>query len=141
MIKSTASYFFSTIILGLIFTSCSRSFSQDEIIGAYVAEEYIHSFDTIYLKNNNLYQRKVYNKKKELLLDMEATYEFDNSNRIDLSSFYVNLDNNLIEFPNEVNDTTSLTSLVLKINKDRIVFCLGGIFGNGEYDKCYEKIK
>lgn len=140
MMKFTE-YSIATILISLVFISCAKRFSKEEILGTYIAEGYTHSFDTIVLQQNNRYHRKVYNVEKELLLDMEATYEFDGNNRIDLSSFYVNLDDNLIKFPNQVSDTTSLTSIILKEHNGKIVFCLGSIFGKSEFDYCYNKIE
>jgi hypothetical protein len=140
MMKFTE-YSIATILVSLVFISCAERFSKEEVLGTYTAEEYTHSFDTIVLQRNNRYHRKVYNIEKELLLDMEATYEFDGNNRIDLSSFYVNLDDNLIKFPNQVSDTTSLTSIILKEHNGTIAFCLGSIFGKREFDYCYNKIE
>ena len=78
--------FFSIIILTLL-VSCDESFRSDEIIGVYVPIGYKNSYDTIWIRPDSLYSRKVYNAENKIVLTTTQKYVFINNNIIDFFYF------------------------------------------------------
>jgi len=121
----------------MLLTSCDGFFTEKEVYGAYSPVDYKNNFDTIQLMPHNIYRRKVYDKNKKLLLDMKGKWELENNINVHFEPFYLNLDDDLVEFPNKVSDTTGGWGGRLEIHKRIVHFCVG-------YDvssNCYRKIK
>ncbi|MEP6464911.1 MAG: hypothetical protein ABJB05_01340 [Parafilimonas sp.] len=123
-------------IIILIFSACDNSYKEKELYGAYVPIDYKNTFDTIILKPNGEYNRKIYNKNNKRVLDMNGEWEFKNSNRLKIEGFYLNLDDDLIKFPNSINDTDMSIDTYFETQNSVIKFCVG-YHHNGN---CYKKI-
>lgn len=118
-----------------LFISCN-TIKKDEIYGKYVPISYKNNFDTLVIYKNNEYERKVYDKNKKLLLNYKSRYHLDKSDLIKFDDFYLNLDRDLINMPEDVKDIDmSMTTSFEKKDKD-IIMC----FGYHEGENCYKKI-
>lgn len=118
-------------------TSCVERFNKEEVYGIYAAVGYKNTFDTLWLKENEVYHRKVYDKNKKLVLEMDGKWTIKNNEEIQFYSFYFNLDDDLIKFPESVKDTTGGRSAILETDNGTIQFCVGYYQG----ENCYQKIK
>jgi hypothetical protein len=121
----------------LILESCDEYFNERDLYGYYVPIGYVNTFDTIQLKPNSLYHRVVYDKNSKLLLKMEGQWIFKGGNRIVLNSLYLNLDDNLVEFPESANDTTTEMDAYFKTKGGHIQFCVGQYVDSN----CYQKLE
>ena len=128
----------SSIFLLLIFSSCIEHFNEKDVYGYYTPIGYKNNFDTIRLQPQGLYHRIVYDRNKKLLLEMNGEWEFEKNYRIILHHFYINLDDDLLQFPNNVNDTTSEVNTYFETHNGKIQFC--GI-GHNPDQNCYLKVK
>ncbi|MES2389090.1 MAG: hypothetical protein V4543_13900 [Bacteroidota bacterium] len=121
----------------LICFACTKQFEESELYGVYVPVGYKNNYDTIVLLKNGQYNRKVYDKKNRLLLNMRGQWDLKNGKEIALHSFYLNTDDDLVKFPYLVNDTTGGTGDYLHITNDKTEFCTNYF----ENDKnCYCKV-
>jgi hypothetical protein len=122
-------------LLGL--TSCTNSFETAEVLGTYVPIDYKNNFDTIEIREHE-YERTVRDKSKKLLLRMKGACKLsENNSRIQINSFYQNFDDDLIKFPELVNDTNLEISTTFDQKSDEIIFCIG----HDVDSNCYRKIK
>ena len=123
--------FFITFLI-----SCDDYFEEKEIYGIYTPIDYKNNYDTLQLKPNGLYSRKVYDKNNRLMLEMNGKWGLVGSNsQINFNNFYLNLDHDLLEYPEQVNDTLWAIVSVLDIKNKTIHFCIGM-----EIDSCcYQK--
>jgi hypothetical protein len=125
-----------SILLVSTLISCISYVEQVDIYGDYAPVNYINSYDTIQLKENGIYKRRVYDKNKKLILNMQGNWELINNTKIKLNSFYLNLDDDLKSFPKLTIDTTMELICSLKSENNAIQFCVGYYQGNN----CYAKI-
>lgn len=129
------------IIIGLgmlmFFTSCDDFFEEQEVYGFYTPVNYKNNFDTIHLMPNNFYHRKVYDKNKKLLLEKNGKWSMENSSRIIIHDFYLNLDDDLIRFPDNVNENGMVINTYFETSNKTIQFCIGYYVDQN----CYRKIK
>lgn len=126
-------------LIGLLFVSCG--YTEKELIGVYAPTDYKNTFDTIQLKEHNKYHRKVYDKNKKLVLEMNGKWELDGS-YIKFKSFYLNLDDDLVNFPESVRDTTGGWGGNVERRKGgTIEFCVGHLSASLPDQNCYQKLK
>ena len=133
--------FIYLIFMALALPSCVDNFTEQEILGTYTAVHYKNCFDTIQIKNNGIYHRKVYDVKKHLVLDMNGKWKFYNNKKsqIQFHSFFLNLDRNLVKFPELVEDTLGGGSFNIERNKGKIEFCVGYYSEDLPNQNCYKK--
>lgn len=128
----------SPLFIVLLFSSCIEHVEENEVYGYYTPVGYKNNFDTLQLQPQGVYHRKVYDKNKKLLLEMNGKWRLENNNRILLSGFYFNLDDDLITFPDNVQDTTGEVNTYFETYAGEIQFC--GV-GHHPDENCYRKIK
>lgn len=130
-------YIFTVLFL----ISCVYRFTEQEILGIYTPVDYKNCFDTIVLKENGVYDRKVYDIKKHLVLDMSGKWNFKKgqSNVIEFSSYFHNLDRDLIKFPELAIDTIGSWSHTIERSKGKIEFCVGYYSADLPNQNCYRK--
>ena len=118
-------------------SSCDDSFEIEELYGYYTPLDYKNTFDTIYLAVNGIYERKVYDKNKKLLLSTTGRWEFENNHRLRFDGFYFNLDDDLVKYPYKVKDSDmSINTYFERVGYGNIRFCVGYYPG----ENCYQKI-
>ena len=125
------------VLIFTLFTSCGQKFLNETVSGVYVPVGYVNTFDTLKLKGNGTYTRKLLDKSRQLAWEMEGHWFLENSNELKFRSFFVNLDRDLATYPDLVIDTTGGWSSILEMKNDTITFCLGYFDG----ENCYQKIK
>lgn len=122
----------------LFFSSCDNSYTEKELYGSYVPINYKNTTDTILLEPKGMYHRKVYDKNKNLVLEMEGKWNLvAQKTKIKLNHFYLNLDDNLLRFPESARDTSMEVITNLETRSGVIKFCVG----YHENENCYKKIK
>lgn len=132
------------LILSFPFTiySCINSFTEKDVIGVYTPLEYENCYDTIQLLEGGLYYRKVYDLNKKLLLNIKSRYELrEEGSQIFFHSYFLNLDRDLVKFPELVNDTLGGSLLNLEKNKGKIRFCAGYYSASLPNQNCFQKQK
>lgn len=122
--------------------SCTPTFTESEVIGTYTANGYMNNFDTIILQPKGFYQRKVYDAEKKAVLNMKGKWRFydDKMNAIYIESFYLNLDDDLLAFPELVNDTIGSGGFSLSRVNGSLEFCVGYFSADLSNQNCYRKI-
>lgn len=126
------------LILLLLYSSCKEQFKEKEVYGYYTPIDYRNNFDTLQLQPQGIYYRKVYDKNKRLLLTMNGKWKLESGHRIIVSSFYLNLDDDLVKFPHLVKDTATEINTYFETYDGKIQFC--GV-GHSPHENCYKKIK
>lgn len=121
-----------------LLSSCDEHFEEKEMYGYYTPIDYKNNFDTLQLQPEGLYYRKVYDRNKKLLLEMNGKWKFENNHTLKLETFYHNLDDDLVKFPESVKDTTSGVTTSFESRNNTIQFCVG--YYNDEKN-CYGKVK
>ena len=125
-------------LLGLfLLSSCFKVKEEKDLYGYYTPLDYENSFDTILLKPQFIYNRKVYDKERNIVLDMNGKWYLQKNNQIKFNSFYLNLDDDLIKFPESTKDTSMEVITDMERRGDGIEFCVG-YYPN---QNCYQKIK
>lgn len=125
--------FFCLILLTVLF-SC-QNIGENDIYGKYVPISYVNTFDTLTIYKNGKCNRVVYDKNGKKLLNYNSKYTL-NGHTIKFSDFYLNLDIDLVAFPEDESDAnTTFTTFFEKKNSD-IVLC----FGYHDGENCYKKI-
>lgn len=123
--------------LYLLFNSCDEHFEEHELYGYYAPIGYTNTYDTIQLKPDSIYHRTVYDKNNKLILKIDGSWKFKDRHRILFEGFYLNLDRDLVKFPELVSDTNMAVNTYFETRKGVIVFCVG-YFDN---ENCYRKVK
>lgn len=124
-------------LASLLFSSCDNSYTAKELYGSYAAVGYINTYDTIELKPQDIYHRKVYDKNNKLVFEMDGKWGLQGSNILHFNSYFLNLDRDVSKFPELLTDTSMTVSTYFETRKGVIGFCTGyGIDSN-----CYRKIK
>ncbi len=124
------------IILTLLF-SCTEHFEEKELYGYYSPVDYKNTFDTLHLQPKGIYYRKVYDGNKKLLLNTNGKWNVEKDGKVKLNGFFLNLDNDLVKYPETVNDDGMELLTNFETNSSVIQFCCG--YKQGE--NCYQKIK
>jgi hypothetical protein len=132
----------NALLILLLFSSCVAHFEDKEIIGIYTPSDYKNNFDTLELKPNGTYERKVYDKNKKLLLEMKSNWSLvEQGSKIKIDGFYFNLDDDLLKFPHLAKDTNMVMQCVLEKENDILQFCVGYYAPKLSNQNCYKKIK
>ena len=127
-----------TLIVLAMLSSCVQHFDEKELYGKYVAVNYKNTFDTIQLMPQGSYYRHVYDRNKKLVLETEGKWKLEEQKtKLKFIHFYLNLDDDLIKFPESVKDTSTEVITTLETQKGTVIFCVGYYRG----ENCYEKIK
>ncbi|KMQ67788.1 hypothetical protein ACM39_10565 [Chryseobacterium sp. FH2] len=124
----------SLILLPLLF-SC-QNISDEDIYGKYSPILYRNTYDTLTIHKNGIYNRVIYNKKGEKRLDYRSKYKLKDLS-IKFSEYYLNLDKDLISFPEDVKDVDMAYTTYFERKYKNIVLC----FGYYEGENCYKKIE
>lgn len=121
-------------ILAVITAGCELS--EKDVVGTYAAVDYRNSFDTIVIVEGGTYLRRVHDKNNKLLLLHSQKWAIERGKTITLSGFYLNYDDDLLNYPYLVNDTNFSLNAIFNngfVNKG---FCSGRL--SGEF--CYERV-
>jgi len=121
----------------LLFSSCDNSYTEKELYGSYVPINYKNTTDTIVLRPGEIYQRKVYDKNKNLVLEMDGKWRLEKSTIIHFDSYFLNLDRDIAKFPELLQDTSGGGGGTIETRNGAIQFCVG----YHENENCYQKIK
>jgi hypothetical protein len=113
--------------------------NQDDIYGKYAARGYRNNFDTIELKPNNTYTRKIYDKNNKLLLNSTHPFEFVKPEKIQFWYFIDNYDEDYSMYPQNLYDTLGGVQCVLERKGNSIFFSTDVYINSGKY--CYYKLK
>ncbi len=123
----------SLILLPFLF-SC-QNISNEDICGKYSPISYKNTYDTLTINKDGVYNRVIYNIKGKKLLNYNSKYKLDGSS-IKFSDFYLNLDKDLIAFPEDVKDIDMTYTTFFERKNKNIILC----FGYHEGENCYQKI-
>lgn len=118
-------------------SSCDVQFQEKELYGVYAPVNYKNTFDTIQLKPQGTYHRKVFNKNNKLVLEMNGKWSLENNTIIHFDSYFLNLDRDIAKFPALLKDTSGGGGGRLEFRNKTIQFCVG----YHEEENCYQKIK
>lgn len=130
------------ILLLVMVYSCTENFTEKEVVGIYTPLSYNNTYDTIQLLEKGKYHRKVYDKKKKLVLDIVSDYELRNGgSKIYFNSYFLNIDRDLERFPELVNDTLGGAELVIEKKDNTLQFCVGYLSASLPNQNCYHKLK
>ncbi len=117
-----------------ILIGCKES-PQESYMGTYAAVSYTNTKDTIYILSQDVYVRKVYDRNGQLALNMKSSWEVT-SDGINFHSFFLNLDRDIIQYPELLFDTVMDMNVSVKKNILKIRFCTGYL----ENQNCYVKL-
>src|SRR5690606_26087586 len=105
--------------------------------GYYAPVGYTNTFDTIELKPQGVYHRKVYNKNNKLALEMNGKWYLEKNSIIHLNSHFFNLDRDIEKFPELLQDPLGGSSGLLETSHGAIEFCVGYEIDSN----CYRKVR
>jgi hypothetical protein len=123
----------SLILLPFLF-SC-QNISNEDIYGKYSPISYKNTYDTLTINKDGVYNRVIYNIKGKKVLNYNSKYKLE-GNTIKFNDFYLNFDQDLIAFPEDVNDTDMTYTTFFEKKDKNIVLC----FGYHDGENCYKKI-
>ena len=109
----------------------------DDFYGTYVPIGYKNTLDSIELKPQEIYHRKVYNKTGKKVLDMNGKWVLKSDNEVQFYSFFLNLDRDVSQFPELLKDTSGGVSTIFQSKDKTIQFCIGYYPDSN----CYKRIK
>lgn len=122
------------LVLLLLLFSC-QNISSEDIYGKYSPISYKNSFYTLTINKDGIYNRRVYDKKKKRLLNYNSKYKLE-GNTINFDDFYLNLDKDLVTFPEDINDVDMTYTTFFEKKDKNITLCFG--YHSGE--NCYKKV-
>lgn len=125
------------VSLWIILSSCTDHFQEKELYGYYSPVNYINTYDTFQLKPLGMWQRKIYDSNKKLLLNNEGKWKIERSGKVTINNFILNYDVDLVKFPETVEDSGYALTPSFEIESGAIQFCSGHLQG----ENCYRKIK
>jgi hypothetical protein len=130
--------FLSKCILGalVVLTSCSFFTNETSLYGKYVPVNYKVTFDTLVLKQNQIYSRKIYDKDKKIVFSTTGKWKLVNGTKIVFENFFENFDRDLNRFPELLSDTLGGVEVVIETGLNNNSFCFGYFPG----ENCYNKI-
>lgn len=134
-------------LIVLLFVSCG--YTEKELIGVYAVADYKNTFDTIQLMEHNKYRRKIYDKNKKLVLEMDGEWNVDGDIIEFKSPYYFNLDEDLVRFPELLQDTISgglgyiwsSREPLFFSKRNTLSFCIGHFAVDLPDQNCYQKLK
>lgn len=127
------------LVAFLTVLSCNESINKDEITGVYVPIDFKNTNDTIWLNSNFIYYRKVYDKNNKLVLSTRSKYSILKDNIVQFYSFFTNMDQDLVRFPELLKDTLGGWQCRLEIINRRLQFCVDMEAESRKY--CYKKLQ
>ncbi|WP_185288815.1 hypothetical protein [Chryseobacterium lactis] len=122
------------LVLPLLLFSC-QNISNEDIYGKYSPISYKNSFDTLTINKDGTYNRRIYDKNKKRLLNYNSKYKLE-GNTINFDDFYLNLDKDLVTFPEDVDDVDMTYTTFFEKKDKNITLCFG--YHSGE--NCYKKV-
>jgi hypothetical protein len=130
---------FALLAIALALVTCGAHFDQKDVVGTYVALDYVNCIDTIRVLPSGLYERRVYASDRSLALGMQGKWTLDEvgDGQITFYSFFLNLDRDLLKYPELVSDTALKLSVELESLGGSVGFCTGYYDGKN----CYRRIK
>lgn len=129
-------YMFVVTPIMVMLASCGTPSNEREVIGTYVADGYIRTADTLLLQPAGVYQRRVYSSDGRLVLEMNSTWELRADGEIVLQGFYLNLDDDLVQFPELAADTGYQVNTHIRQDAGALLFCVGHYEGKN----CYRRV-
>lgn len=129
------------LFIVLLFSACIPHFEDNEVVGLYTPNDYKNNYDTLEIKPDGIYHRKVYDFNKKLLLEMNGKWNLRDNEILHFEPFYLNLDDDLVKFPHLVKDTTGDWEGSLEKVNNKIQFCVGYHAPKLSNQNCYVKIK
>jgi hypothetical protein len=121
------------LLASAVAVSCNvPNVPKEEAYGTYAAVDYVKTTDTIWLQPEGRYERHVYAANGPLLLDMKGSWHKVGPQEFQFSSFFLNLDRDLEEFPELLSDTLGGISVILENDG----FCTGYLQG----ENCYRRL-
>lgn len=121
----------------VLLSSCDENFKEKELYGNYAPINYKNTFDTIQLKPQGVYHRRVFDSNNKLVLKMDGKWSLEKNTIIHFNSYFLNLDRDVAKFPELLQDTSGGGGGLLGTHNGTIQFCVGYY----ETDNCYRKIK
>lgn len=121
----------------LVLTACNKRFNEKDLYGCYSPVGFQNTYDTICLKADGIYHRKVYDKNKSLVLETTGKWFVEKKAIIHFDNFFLNLDRDIVKYRELVQDTLGGGGGLLENKKGIIQFCVG--YHEGE--NCYQKIR
>jgi hypothetical protein len=119
-------------------SSCMDSFKEEQLYGYYTAVGYINTTDTIQLKPDSIYQRRVYDKQHRLVLEMQGKWFVERNDVIRFPPpYFLNLDQDISMSPKSIADTSVDWSGGIERRGGVIGFCVGHLQG----ENCYKKVQ
>jgi len=123
-------------LLAFLLLAACLDVDEKEALGAYVAQNYVNTIDTIFLEPAGEYERRVYASDGKLVLRMRSKWSISGTREISFDAFFLNLDRNLLKYPELIADTDRVESSILESNGGSLEFCVGYL----ENQNCYRKV-
>lgn len=125
----------SLLIIIFMLTMCSSYQSEDNLIGKYASLSNTNTYDTISLLRERRYERHIYGKSNNFIKKFEGSWSFNSEGKIVFADFFMNLDRDLVKFPELLNETYGHFEISINKNSQGLYFCTGY-----EDDYCYQKV-
>lgn len=125
------------LLISVLFFSCT--YKAEELFGVYVPNDYKNTFDTIQLNENKRYNRRVYDKNKKLVLEIQGQWDIKGDVIEFKAPYFFNLDRDLVEFPELLQDTISNGIGIIWKKKNTLEFCIGHLAVDLPDQNCYKK--
>lgn len=123
-------------LLAFLLLAACLHVDEKKALGTYVAQNYVNTIDTIYLEPAGVYERRVYASDGELVLSMRSKWSLSGTREIAFDAFFLNLDRDLLKFPELTADTVGGMHSILGSNGGSLEFCVGYLEGQN----CYRKV-
>jgi len=124
------------VVVLVVLSSCFWR-RESEVVGVFALAGAVNTFDTLYLKPGGVYERLVYNLKRERVLRYKGKWEYY-PDRIILHSWFLNLDRDLVKFPELAADTGLVVSTGFDVfSIDTVTFCTGYL----PDEHCYKRVR
>jgi hypothetical protein len=116
--------FWIIVVLALCFLSYQFHgcyFPRSEVVGTYTARHFLNNRDTVHLRTDGSYHRKVLDHQGHLALDMEGTWRLRHD-VLELDAWYDNLDDDLVKWPEKACDNDMDMQFLLSRRPFNITF-------------------
>ncbi len=120
----------------ILIVSCSFFTSENTLLGKYAPVGYKKNFDTIILKSNQIYSRKIYNNEKRMVFSTTGKWKLIDNTKIEFENFFENFDRDIERYPELLSDTLGGVEVVVEQSISKTSFCFGYFQG----ENCYNKI-